>query len=116
MQGVGKFKMNINAIPNNIKKYMSFMLGRQLVFLDSFQFMSSSLDNLSKNLPDEAFKYTSEEFKDEKLRIMKTKGYTFTTTWTVMKSFTNSSIIYLAMAIFPKRHTNMLKGCGMLSS
>ena len=29
---------------------MSFMLGKHLVFLDSFQFMSSSLDNLVKNL------------------------------------------------------------------
>ena len=50
--------MNINCIPNNMEKYMAFMLGNHLVFLDSFQFMSSSLDNLIKNLPDEAFKYT----------------------------------------------------------
>ena len=49
--------MNINCIPNNMEKYMAFMLGNHLVFLDSFQFMSSSLDNLIKNLPDEAFKY-----------------------------------------------------------
>merc|ERR1711911_488777 len=39
-------EMNINVIPNNMEKYMSFMLGNHLVFLDSFQFMSSSLDNL----------------------------------------------------------------------
>ena len=58
-----KVEMNINAIPNNMEKYMAFMLGNHLVFLDSFQFMSSSLDNLVKNLPDEAFKYTKQEFK-----------------------------------------------------
>ena len=69
-----KVEMNINCIPNNIEKYMAFMLGNHLVFLDSFQFMSSSLDNLIKNLPDEAFKYTKQEFKKEQFNLMKQKG------------------------------------------
>ena len=69
-----KVEMNINCIPNNIEKYMAFMLGNHLVFLDSFQFMSSSLDNLVKNLPDEAFKYTKQEFKKEQFNLMKQKG------------------------------------------
>ena len=43
MQEIGKFKMDINVIPNNMEKYMAFMLGKHLVFLDSLQFMSSSL-------------------------------------------------------------------------
>ena len=43
-------QMNINAIPNNMEKYMAFMLGNNLVFLDSFQFMSSSLEDLVKNI------------------------------------------------------------------
>ena len=59
--------MNINCIPNNMEKYLAFMLGNHLVFLDSFQFMSSSLDNLIKNLPDEAFKYTKQEFKHDEI-------------------------------------------------
>ena len=42
--------MNINAIPNNMEKYMAFMLGNHLTFIDSFQFMSSSLENLVKNM------------------------------------------------------------------
>ena len=67
-------QMNINAIPNNMEKYMSFMLGNHLVFLDSFQFMSSSLDNLVKNLPDEALKYTYNRFKQEQFNLMKQKG------------------------------------------
>ena len=50
------------------------MLGNHLVFIDSFQFMSSSLDNLVKNLPDEALKYTKEEFKQEQFNLMKQKG------------------------------------------
>ena len=66
--------MNINCIPNNMEKYMAFMLGNHLIFLDSFQFMSSSLDNLIKNLPDNAFKYTQQEFQDEQLNLMKQKG------------------------------------------
>ena len=67
-------QMNINVIPNNMEKYMSFMLGNHLTFLDSFQFMSSSLDKLVSNLPNDALNYTSEEFKDEKLKLMSQKG------------------------------------------
>ena len=43
-----KQDLNINAIPNNMEKYMAFMLGNYLTFIDSFQFMSSSLDTLTK--------------------------------------------------------------------
>ena len=66
--------MNINAIPNNMEKYMAFMLGNHLVFLDSFQFMSSSLDKLVNNLPKESFKYTSQVFDDEEFDLMIRKG------------------------------------------
>ena len=66
--------MNINCIPNNMEKYLAFMLGNHLVFLDSLQFMNSSLDNLIKNLPDEAFKYTKQEFKKDQFNLMKQKG------------------------------------------
>ena len=59
-----KCQMNINTIPNNMEKYMAFMLGNHLTFIDSFQFMSSSL----------ALKYTSKKFKGEKLDIMSQKG------------------------------------------
>ena len=69
-----KCQMNINAIPNNMEKYMAFMLGNHLVSLDSFQFMSSSLDKLVNNLPKESFKYTSQVFDDEKLDLMIRKG------------------------------------------
>ena len=66
--------MNINCIPNNMEKYLAFMLGNHLVFLDSLQFMNSSLDNLIKHLPDEAFKYTKQEFEKEQFNLMKQKG------------------------------------------
>ena len=35
-----KQDLNINAIPNNMEKYMAFTLGNHLTFIDSFQFMS----------------------------------------------------------------------------
>ena len=69
-----KCQMNINAIPNNMEKYMAFMLGNHLTFIDSFQFMSSSLDKLVSNLPKESLKYTSQKFKDKKLDLMSQKG------------------------------------------
>ena len=66
--------MNINAIPNNMEKYMAFMIGNHLTFIDSFQFMSSSLDKLVNNLPDESFKYPKETFKNELFQLTKQKG------------------------------------------
>ena len=60
----GKEKhMNINVIPNNTEKYMAFMFGNHLTFIDSFQFMSSGLNKLVSNFPKKALKYTSEIFK-----------------------------------------------------
>ena len=67
-------QMNINAIPNNMEKYMAFMLGNHLTFIDSFQFMSSSLDKLVSNLPAEALKYTNKRFQKEKFELMRKKG------------------------------------------
>ena len=69
-----KCQMNINAIPNNMEKYMAFMLGNHLTFLDSFQFMSSSLEKLVGNLPKESLKYTSKMFKGKKFDLMVRKG------------------------------------------
>ena len=60
--------MNINIIPNNMEKYLSIMLGKHLTFIDSFQFMSSSLDKLVSNLPKESFKYTSKDLGVGKVR------------------------------------------------
>ena len=59
-------QVDINSIPNNIKKYMAFMLGKHLLFIDSFQFMSSSLDKLASNLPDEAISLQQKLSKKKK--------------------------------------------------
>ena len=66
--------LNINAIPNNMEKYMAFMLGNHLTFIDSFQFMSSSLDKLVSNLPKDDLIYSSKAFKGKRLDLMSQKG------------------------------------------
>ena len=53
---------------------MAFTIDKNLVFIDSMLFMNSSLDSLVKNLPDNDFKYLSEEFSGEFLRLVKEKG------------------------------------------
>ena len=53
---------------------MTFTINKNLVFIDSVQFMNSSLDSLVKNLSDSNFKYLSEEFSGKFLRSMKQKG------------------------------------------
>ncbi|XP_068761891.1 uncharacterized protein [Montipora capricornis] len=68
-----KCQMNINAIPNNMEKYMAFMLGNHLTFIDSFQFMGSRLDKLVSNLPREAVVYNSQKFKGKELDLMTQK-------------------------------------------
>ena len=66
--------LKINAIPNNMEKYMAFMLGNHLNFINNFQFMSLSLDKLVINLPKDDLKYTSKEFTGKKLSLMSQKG------------------------------------------
>ena len=46
--------MKIDVIPNGSEK-MAFFLNKNLAFIDSMQFMNSSLDKLDKNLSDEDF-------------------------------------------------------------
>ena len=53
---------------------MAFFLGRDLVFIDSMQFMNFSLDKLVKNLSDKNFKYLVEKFGPYNLEILKQKG------------------------------------------
>ena len=58
MQELGKINLKINVLPNGLEKYMS------LSFIDSFRFLSSSLDYLVKNLDKNDFKYLSQEFNN----------------------------------------------------
>ena len=52
---------------------MTFTFNHNLVFVDSMQFMYSTLDSLVTNLLDSDFKYLSQEFSDEQLKLVKQK-------------------------------------------
>ena len=53
---------------------MTFTFNKDLVFIDSMQFVNSILDSLVKNLPDNDFKYLSEKFNGDLLKVVKQKG------------------------------------------
>ena len=72
MQKLGQFKKDIDVIPNNMEKYMAFMVDK-LVFIDSFQFMPSSLEKLVSNLCVSDMKYLKSEFGDH-VSLLSRKG------------------------------------------
>ena len=54
---------------------MSFSISNKLIFIDSFQFLSSSLDSLIQNLTNNNFKYLVQEFDNNVLDLLKQKGF-----------------------------------------
>ena len=75
MQELEKFNLIIRVIPNGLEKYMSFTINNKLSFIDNFQFLSSSLYSLVKNLNKDDFQYLSKEFDKNKLDLVKQKGF-----------------------------------------
>ena len=73
MQELEKFHLKIIVISNGLEKYMSFTINNKLSFIDSFQLLSSSLDSLVKNLNKDDFKYSSQEFDNNVLNLVKQK-------------------------------------------
>ena len=65
--------MKIDVRPNSPEKYMAFFLNKNLVVIDSMQFMNSSLQKLVKNLSGNDFKYLTEEFSSQNLELLKQK-------------------------------------------
>ena len=92
IRNLGATEGNIDCIPNNEEKYISFTktiktgeytdkkgelksLYHKIRFIDSFKFMSTSLDSLVKNLPEDALNNLRREFpEEEKLNLLKRKG------------------------------------------
>ena len=81
----------LKVIPCNEEKYISFskevivdtftnkegkevVVKRELRFLDSFRFMASSLDALSKNLTDEQCCEMAKHYSGEKFQLLRKKG------------------------------------------
>ena len=50
MQELGKFNLKINFLLNGLEKYKSSTINNKLIFIDIFQFLSSSLYSLVKIL------------------------------------------------------------------
>ena len=64
----------IGVIPNNSERYISFTIGR-LKFLDSMQFLSTSLDKLAKQLNENQFIHLNKLYPDPThRRLLAKKG------------------------------------------
>ena len=99
IKNLGYTPGNIDCIPNNEEKYISFtkeitvgtyskkaldadgdIFSEQmpknwkLRFLDSFKFMATSLDNLVNNLPEDGFTNLEKYYTGDKLDLVKRKG------------------------------------------
>ena len=75
MQKLGKFSFKINVILYGLEKYMSFTINNKLCFIDSFQFLSSSLHSFVKNSGKDDFKYSSQEFHKNVWDLVKQKRF-----------------------------------------
>ena len=77
MTALGTFETTkgdrINCIPNNTETYMTFNAG-QLQFIDSLQFMNSSLEKLAANLQTENLNITSKGLTGKELALLRRKG------------------------------------------
>ena len=92
IKALSETKGNIDCIPNNQQKYISFSknlkVGEYLDknnkthdknlkirFIDSLKFLNSSLDVLSNNLPEEECKNLKRYYDGEKFKLVKRKGF-----------------------------------------
>ena len=69
MPEIGKFNLKINVMPNVLET-----TNNKLTFIDSFQFLASSLDSLVKKIRKDGFKYSSQEFDHNVFDLVKEKG------------------------------------------
>lgn len=97
---------------------MSFILGKHLVLLESFQFMSSGLDKLARNFPDETFKYTSDFLNDRRFKLVKQEGVHpcdyMDSLKHSMKNYRQKMnfTAFSKMSTYLMNNANMLKMCG----
>ena len=54
---------------------MSFSINSKLSFIDSFQFLSSSLDSIVRNLKKDDFNFLSQEFNNNMSDLVNQKCY-----------------------------------------
>ena len=61
--------IKIEVIPKSAEKYMSIIINKNITFIDSMQFLNSSLDTLVKNLENGDFKHLTYKFSREHLDL-----------------------------------------------
>ena len=69
MQAVRSKHTKIDVILNNFERYISFSIGR-LKFLDSMQFLASSLDGFVKNLKETDMQHLRRAFPNTEQRTL----------------------------------------------
>ena len=67
MQELGKF--NFNKCQTKWIRKINFNINNKLAFINSFQFLYSSLGSLFKTLGKDGFKYLSQEFDSKVLKL-----------------------------------------------
>ena len=67
--------IDIQVIPKSTEKYMSIIIKKNIIFLDSLQFMKASLSELADNLEDHDYKHLLSEFPQKKIRLIKRKRH-----------------------------------------
>ena len=67
--------IDIQVIPKSTEKYMSIIIKKNIIFLDSLQFMKASLFELADNLEDYDYKHLLSEFPQKKIRLIKRKRH-----------------------------------------
>ena len=92
IKNLGFTEGTIDCIPNNDEKYISFTkntvvgsytdkegkdnpIKHKIRFIDSYKFMNEGLESLVNNLPDDGFKNLERYYKEEKLSLVKRKGF-----------------------------------------
>ena len=65
--------LQIYVTTTGLEKYTSFTISNN--FIDSFQFLSSSLDILVKNLDKSDFNYLNQEFDNNVLDLVRSKDF-----------------------------------------
>ena len=63
--------IDIKVIPKSTEKYTSIIINKNIIFLDSLQFMKASLYELADNLEDYDYKHLLSEFPQNKLDLLK---------------------------------------------
>lgn len=83
---------NINVIPRSKEKYVMFTKkideNLNVKYIDTFQFMASSLERLASNLPKHAFKNIKRFFREEDIELVTKKGvypYEYTSSWEILE-------------------------------